>query len=221
MIYSFFGPPGCGKGTISSWLVENKNFEFLSTGNLCRWHIQEKTDFGKALQEFLDNGKLVPDDLVNNMVANWLNDKILSSSHMILDGYPRTTSQIQFILNLFKNDKHYLNAIFKVVDFNLDEKSIVERLTNRVVCSNKKCQAIYSAINKKPKQDKICDFCGKPVIKRSDDNFDVIKERLSVFFKFKKEMLDFYLDSGTEIINFIPDGTMDEMLYNFSSMLEL
>ena len=214
-VYSFFGPPGCGKGTVAERLVSDLGFDSLSTGNLCRQHIQDQTKLGKELKTYLDAGKLVPDELVNSMVVQWLKDRIGKKSNIILDGYPRTKGQADAFQKILKEDKAFADITFKVVNFDVPKDEIVRRLSSRVMCSNKKCQAVYSLIAKKPQKDGVCDLCGAPLIRRKDDEEQVIEERLKVFAEFAKDLLGFYGKTDTKVLSFVPHGGPNEAFKDF------
>lgn len=214
-IYSFFGPPGCGKGTVAGRLKKELGFISLSTGNLFRSHIQEQTKLGKELQTYIDAGQLVPDLLVNKMVVKWLKENLTKSSNIILDGYPRTKGQAEAFDNVLKTDKDLENVTFKVIRFSVPQDKIVRRLSSRVVCSNKKCQAVFNLIAKKPKEKGICDECQSQLIVRNDDKEAVVRERLKVFENIKEELVGQYEKTNTEIVRFLPEGSPDEVYQAF------
>ena len=139
-----FGPPGVGKGTIAD-LIREKHPEItkLSTGDLLRENIQQGTGLGKKAKEYMDQGKLVPDDLVINMVS----EKIKGMDNYILDGFPRTVPQAEALGQIVNIDK--------VINFKASEKIILQRLGGRLTCLN--CKAIFHITNKPPKKDRICD----------------------------------------------------------------
>jgi len=101
IIFSFFGPPGSGKGTLAERLSKELKFEVLSTGNLCRKHVSLQTDLGKQLDTYLKKGQLIPDDLITQLVKEWLEPKIQHQASIILDGYPRTKGQALKFLDMF------------------------------------------------------------------------------------------------------------------------
>ncbi|MFH1832514.1 MAG: nucleoside monophosphate kinase [bacterium] len=219
-LYSFFGAPGCGKGTVAERLISELNFTSLSTGNLFRQHIQDQSEIGKELKKYIDAGKLVPDELVDTMVFQWLKQTIADKkTDIILDGYPRTKAQAEALQNILKEDKAFASVSFKVINFNVPEEEIVQRLSNRLVCENKKCQAIYSLTSKKPAQENVCDKCGSALIKRKDDDEQVVRERLSVFAKFKDDLLGFYRNARTIIVDFEPKGSPDEVFVDFKQTI--
>ena len=220
-ILSLFGPPGCGKGTISERLVCELGFTMLSTGNLCRQNIQDGTEFGKMLQTYLDAGHLVPDDLITNMVVDWLKQAKNNANAIILDGYPRTKGQAEAFLKVLKEDKELQDTSFYVVDFDIEAEEIIRRLSNRLMCSNKQCQAIYSKVAKKPRREGVCDFCEGALVSRKDDDAAIIRERLRVFDGYKNDLLSFYETSGVKLLKFAPKGGPDEVFEDFRDMIDL
>ena len=220
-ILSLFGPPGCGKGTISERLVCELGFKMLSTGNLCRQHIQDETELGKTLQKYLDAGQLVPDELITKMVVGWLKKKKGQASAIILDGYPRTKGQADSFIKILGTSPEFEDVNFYVVDFDLDTDEIIKRISNRLVCSNKECQAVYSKVAKKPIREGLCDFCDSPLYGRRDDNADIARERLRVFEGFKNDLVNFYERSGIKLLKFYPKGNPDQVFEDFRDLLDL
>jgi adenylate kinase len=205
-ILSLFGAPGCGKGTMSSSLIKELKYESLSTGDLCRKHIQEQTEQGKELKKYVDAGQLAPDDLITGMVMDWLKERAGKVANIILDGYPRTKAQAESFLKALHEKPEFKDITFRIVNFNVPDEEIVKRISNRIVCSNKSCQKVYSLLVNKPAKEGICDACGAELIKRADDSAEVVADRLKVFAQFKDELLNFYKESEVEILDFTPTG---------------
>lgn len=188
-IFSFFGAPGSGKGTLAQQCVSKLGFQVLSTGNLCRENIAKQTEFGKELQRYTSEGKLVPDDLIIGMVKPWLIERISSNSPIILDGFPRTKEQAAKLIQLLKEIMpDFQLRIIRIV---LPKEEIVERLGNRVTCENKACQAVYN-LSMPEAQKGICPKCGSKLIQREDDKKEVIEKRFEVYQKNEDEILNFF-----------------------------
>ena len=216
MLLSFFGPPGSGKGTLAAQVVENDGYTVLSTGNLCRQHIAEKTEIGILIEKYIAAGELIPDDMMTQMVMQWLDEHKNLQKPIILDGYPRTKSQAALFLPLQKE----LGCPYNIVFFDIDDEEVVRRLTSRLVCSNKACQAVYSTVAKPPKNAGKCDKCGSGLTKRADDDEQVIRKRLAVYASHKQELLDFYVQAGLPIVQLqVTDKTPQEVYELFLSML--
>ena len=216
LLLSFFGPPGSGKGTLAAQVVEKDGYTVLSTGNLCRRHIAEKTDIGILIEKYLAAGELIPDDMITNMVMQWLEDHKNVQKPIILDGFPRTKSQAALFLPL----QAQMGCPYRIVFFEIDDDEVVQRLSNRLVCGNKKCQTVYGIVAKPPQITGKCDKCGSKLVKRADDDEQVIRKRLAVYAKYKQELLDFYSETGLPILQLpVGDKTPQEVYELFVSML--
>ncbi len=197
----FLGPPGAGKGTLSAVCEREFNWKHLSTGNVCREHILNKTDLGQEITGLIAQGKLVPDQIIMQMIEMWIVTHQYSLDGIIFDGTPRTVEQSAFI------DK-MLHVQFKdfetlIIKFEVDEDVLMNRIESRVVCGNKDCQRVYStdaANDLQPKQSMKCDVCGHDLVHRPDDCKDTLKKRLTIYYQHEKDMLEYYKDKGTTIL---------------------
>lgn len=200
-VYIFIGPPGSGKGSLSALCVNQLGWVQLSTGNLCRQHIAEQTSIGKAIDFAIKSGKLVADDLITDMVLDWFEKQsIWQIKPIILDGYPRTVTQAQAFHKALQDTLHGFNV--QVVLFDVDDKTVAERIQGRYVCQNKNCQAVYSLIPgalEQPKVAMICDHCSSSLIRRKDDEGSAIYERLAVYHSHVNSLIDFYRKAGVPI----------------------
>lgn len=182
------GPPGAGKGTHAKILSERYRIPHISTGDILRSHIKSETPLGKKAKSFIDSGKLVPDDLVIEMVGHRLEDPDVKNG-FILDGFPRTVEQAEALGTMLERRKMPLSF---VLEFDTSEDVIVFRLSGRRACPN--CGANYHLQNIVPKQDGICDQCGTPLIQRKDDKPETIRERLKVYHDQTEPLIKFYTD---------------------------
>lgn len=169
-----FGAPGSGKGTQSSLLVKKLGMVQISTGDLFREAIKNKTDLGTKAQGFIDRGELVPDSIVIGMVDEVLAE--LGNKSFILDGFPRTRAQAEGLGMILQN--RGLN-IGKAIFLEVPKGELLDRLTGRRVC--KSCGAVYHVISKPTKIAGSCDLCGGEVIQRNDDQENVIATRLKTY----------------------------------------
>lgn len=185
VIYSFFGPPGSGKGTLADQLKNELGFEVLSTGNLCRYHMAQNTPMGRQIQELVDNGQLIPDSLMTTMVLDWLIERLLQKKSVILDGFPRTAGQADALIEFLKKHENYH---FRVAFIELASEEILKRLLGRKVCSNKACQAVYDSTCLVDS----CQQCSSLLVRRVDDKEEVIKERLRLYPFQREALLDMY-----------------------------
>ncbi len=189
MISILFGPPGAGKGTQSSFLVEKMGALQISTGDLLRAAVASGSELGKAVKGLMDSGALVSDEIVIKLVK----EKILgsTSSLVILDGFPRTTAQAVALESMLEDAGLFVSvAIFLEVD----SAALVERLCGRRSCTS--CGSVFHVKASPSKVDGICDKCGGKLVHRSDDQEDVIKNRLDAYQKNTSPLKDFYFHRG-------------------------
>lgn len=214
-IFSFFGAPGAGKGTLAEQCIETLGFQSLSTGDLCRENIKQQTEFGKQLQQYTKEGKLVPDEIIFGMVKNWFKEKASPNSPIILDGFPRTKEQAAMLNRFFKESMP--DYQFRVVRLVLPKEEIIERLGNRVTCE--KCKAVYN-LSMPEAQKGICPKCGGKLIQREDDKPEVIEKRFEVYQKNEAEILNYYksIDQKIEEMN-ISKLNPKEVFEMFKSLL--
>jgi len=221
-IIVFIGPPGSGKGTISGLCVKELEWIQISTGNLCRKHIAENTKIGQEIDFAIKSGKLVSDDLITHMVIDWFNHVGSKVQTVVLDGYPRTVAQAQAFNQFLRI--HFSSVRLKVVRFLLSDEAIIARLSNRYVCQNKNCQAVYSLMagtRLQPKHIGICDNCGGLVGRRKDDESEAITERLKVYNRHEQELLNFYRNVGQRVYEFQVDQPVQEVFEEFKRGLGL
>jgi adenylate kinase len=188
--YIFIGPPGSGKGSLSKLCTFDMGWQQLSTGNLCRKHISEQTSIGKEIDFIIRSGKLISDDIVGNMVDQWLAESMHGDFSLILDGFPRNVVQAHNLLRMV-NEKYKALKI-KVVRFIISDEVAIDRICNRYICQNHECQTVYSGdmlSGLGPKNGLACDHCSFPLGKRGDDDRETVKNRLKVYRAFEQDML--------------------------------
>jgi len=189
MIIILFGVPGVGKGTLAAMLNKRYNLPHISSGNLLR-ELISKGIAGEDLKAIINKGHLVQDLIVYKIVGDRLKEKDCEKG-VILDGFPRTVAQAEFLDDLIKNGK--IDNI-KVINFKASEETIIKRLSGRRMCE--KCDAIYHLQNIPPKKPGICDKCGGKLIQREDDKSEIIKNRIEVYKKQTAPVMDFYKKKG-------------------------
>ena len=180
------GPPGAGKGTQGEILAKKLGIDTISTGVMLRTAIKEQTEIGKLAEKYINEGKLVPDDVIVSIVKERLSQPDCAKG-FILDGFPRTTAQAEALTESGVK-------IDKVLSLEVDDDTIVERLSSRRECS--KCGAPYSTIFNKPKTEGKCDKCGGDLIQRAEDNPETIKNRLNVYHEQTEPIKDYYEKLG-------------------------
>ena len=176
------GAPGAGKGTQAKLIQEKYNLPHISTGDIFRMNIREKTPVGLKALEYIEKGQLVPDEITLEIVAQRLSENDCAGGY-ILDGFPRTLPQAEALSKIENIDI--------VVDITVDNAKLIDRLTGRRVCV--KCGESYHISTKK---DNICDKCGDTLIHRDDDREEVIKNRLEVFEASTRPIVNYYDKMG-------------------------
>jgi adenylate kinase len=195
----FIGAPGSGKGTQSREFIDKYGYVQLSTGDLLRGAISQGSDLGVLAKNYMDQGKLVPDEIMIGLVKNYLTTE--SEKSVILDGFPRTIAQAESLDLMLKSNA---DRIDKVIYFKINPQILVERLTGRRTCA--KCSEIYHIKTKPSKASGVCDKCGGQVVQRPDDKEDVIVERLAQFEKNTGPTIEYY---RTKKALFEIDGTQE------------
>lgn len=188
MIIVFFGPPGCGKGTQSEYLVSQDQFTHISTGDLLRQEVKDQTELGKKIEELMATGSLVSDDIVLSVLKKALD--FSGRSRLLLDGFPRTVDQAITLDQMLSDAGTKVDAVF---NFAISHNQLLARITGRFVCA--KCGAIYNDPHMMPKQTGICDIChGTEFKKRSDDTAEALSKRLKEFETMTAPLKDYYKD---------------------------
>ena len=176
------GSPGVGKGTYATELSKRLDIPHISTGDIFRKNIAEKTELGVKAKEYYDKGKLVPDELTIKMTKKELEKH---KNGFLLDGFPRNISQAKALET---------TKIDMVLNFFADDKIIIQRLSGRRIC--RQCAAIFHIKNLPPKKEGICDKCGGELYHRDDDKEEAIKIRLEVYKKQTKPLIDYYKEKN-------------------------
>ena len=184
------GAPGAGKGTQAEVICERLNIPAISTGNIIREALSKGTELGLKAKKYLDIGALVPDDVVIGIVKERLAQEDCQDG-FILDGFPRTVVQGEAL------EKMGIN-IDKVLDIEVADSIICERLSGRRICKN--CAASYHTKYKPSADGEICDKCGGQLICREDDHPDTVRERLRVYHEQTEPLISFYKSRGKLIV---------------------
>ena len=190
MLVILLGPPGAGKGTQAERIVEDHALAYVSTGDILRAAVKEQSSLGKKAKQYMDQGQLVPDELVVAIVKDRLADPEYAKG-ALLDGFPRTVTQAEFLDQALPEVG--LN-IDRVLSIEVKEDELVERLTGRRVCSD--CGANYHIKFKPPKVRNVCDLCGGDLYQRDDDTLETVKERLAVYKKQTEPLIRFYMEKN-------------------------
>ena len=183
------GAPGAGKGTHAKKITEKFGIPAISTGDIFREQISNKTELGKQAESYISKGALVPDNVTIKMVETRLSEVDVKDG-AILDGFPRTAVQAEALKNFLEENNPMQKRI--AIELDVPDEEIIKRIVNRVTCSNKECGAIYNLQTRPPKQEGICDICGSALTKRADDNEETVAKRLKVYHENAKDLIEFY-----------------------------
>ncbi len=175
------GSPGIGKGTYAEILSEKYNIPHISTGQLFREEMDKKTELGKRVDDYVNHGELVPDQITIKLVKERLKKKDCKNG-FLLDGFPRTIQQAKALGKITKIDK--------VLNFVASEEVIVDRLSGRRTC--RECGAIYHIRNVPPKVEGLCDKCGGELYQREDETSEAVRMRMKEYNKKTKPLVDYY-----------------------------
>ena len=184
------GAPGAGKGTQAEKICDKFNIPAISTGNIIRAALKEGTEMGLKAKEYMEEGQLVPAELVGRIIAKRLAEKDCENG-FILDGFPRTIPQAQALEDMGIE-------IDKVVDIEVADEKITARMSGRRVCA--KCANSYHLLYKKPAVEGVCDACGGELIQRKDDAPETVQARLVEYHEMTEPLKDFYQNIGKLVI---------------------
>jgi adenylate kinase len=205
-----FGPQGAGKGTQADRIADKYDIEAIATGDMFRWAISHSTEVGRKAQEYVDAGKLVPDEVTIEIVRERLEDKDFSG--FLLDGFPRNLAQANALDGMLSDRGTGLDAALVL---EVPEDVSLRRILGRRVCSN--CGRNYH-VDSPPREDWVCDRCGGSVERRSDDDEEKVRERLKLYYE-QTEPLKAYYDTRGILRTVDGVGTMDEVFDRLVAVL--
>jgi adenylate kinase len=206
------GPPGAGKGTLANFLKERFGILHISTGDMLREEMKADSDLGKEVKKFVDSGALVPDTVIIRLIENKL-QATFDVKGYLLDGFPRTTVQAEELDKILKKNKcpvdHvlYLEAGLPV---------IIQRLTGRRICRN--CGAIYHVVNMPSKKEGVCDKCAGELYQRADDKEETIRNRMDVYLKSTRPIVDYY-DKQGKLVRCNAEQKTEKLIAQLSGIL--
>lgn len=211
------GPPGAGKGTQASKLVEKYGLKQISTGDLFRKAIKEETKYGVIAKYFISFGYLVPDDFTIQMVEEYLQENINTEEFkngFILDGFPRTIVQARKLQDICDMFNFKIDA---VINLDIPEDVLVKRLSGRRTCVD--CGKSYHIVYNPPKQEGICDVCGGELQQRADESEEAVQVRIDTYNKQTKPLIDYY-NMKKELIDVNGDQSMDAVTQDIYKILD-
>ncbi|MBN1151397.1 nucleoside monophosphate kinase [candidate division WOR-3 bacterium] len=186
-IVVFIGPPGAGKGTQTELLGKSRSYKSLIAGDILRAEASKSTQFGQRLNKIISEGKLIPDEIVLEVLEKAIEEKDGVSPVLILDGFPRTIGQAEGLEEMLIRKGKQLNKVFY---FHIKPETAIERNSNRRYCPV--CKKVYNLRTDEPAKKGVCKICGCKLVTREDDKPEIIRDRLSVYEKQTKPLLDFY-----------------------------
>ncbi len=205
----FLGAPGAGKGTQAEKVADAKSIPTVSTGNIIREALSNGTEMGIKAKTYIEAGNLVPDEVVIGIIQERLAEDDCKAG-FILDGFPRTIPQAEALEEMGIQ-------IDKVVDIEVPDEDIKERMSGRRVCP--KCGSTYHLVTKKSKVDGICDRCGAELIQRKDDAPETVMDRLNVYHTQTEPLKDFYNKRGVlAVVDGV--GSVSEIAERVTNALE-
>lgn len=194
------GAPGAGKGTQAKKIAAKYEIPHISTGDIFRANIKNGTELGKKAKTYMDQGLLVPDELVVDLVVDRVNQDDCKNGY-VLDGFPRTIPQAEALTEALAKMGQKMDY---AIDVNVPDENIVRRMGGRRACVG--CGATYHVEYAPTKKEGICDACGAELILRDDDKPETVQKRLNVYHEQTQPLIDYYTEAG--ILKTV-DGTVD------------
>jgi adenylate kinases len=207
------GAPGAGKGTQAKRIAAKYGIPHISTGDIFRANIKNGTELGKKAKEYMDQGLLVPDELVVDLVIDRFKQPDCEKGY-VLDGFPRTIPQAKALDEALAKNQ---DAVQYAIDVDVPDEEIITRMAGRRACVN--CGGTYHVVTIPPKTEGICDVCGNALVLRDDDQPETVKKRLNVYHDQTQPLIDYYKSKG--ILKSV-DGTkiMDVIFDQIVAILE-
>lgn len=206
------GAPGAGKGTQAKRIAEKYNIPHISTGDIFRANIKEKTELGNKAKEYMDKGELVPDSITIDMLLDRIHRDDCKDG-FVLDGFPRTIPQAKSLTDALSKINEKIDY---AINIDVPDESIINRMGGRRACSV--CGATYHIVYSAPKKDSTCDKCGGELVVREDDKPETVKKRLKVYHNQTQPLIDYY--AKEDILNSV-DGTknMEDVFLDIVAVL--
>jgi adenylate kinase len=204
MIIVLLGPPGAGKGTQCKRIIEKYKLVHLSSGDILRSQRVAGTELGKKAQDYMDSGRLVPDQVIIEMMVGAI---AAAGGNCVLDGFPRTVVQADELDRELAQKRKKIDAIVNLV---VDDAVVEGRMTGRRSCPA--CGAVYHIDTLKPKVKGHCDKCpGQVLVQRPDDKPEVVKQRLLIYHQQTSAVVGYYTDNGQKVLDINADGPIDDI----------
>lgn len=190
------GAPAAGKGSLTEVLLKKFNVPHIETGGMLRAALKEGSEIGLKAKEFMDQGKLVPDEVVIDIVADRLK-KADCQNGFILDGFPRTIEQAKSLDKILEKDGTKVQIVN--IEMDIPKQKYLERIIYRQSCPDKDCGSVFNSKLHPPKQEGLCDKCGSKLVHRADDNEEAALKRLDTYEQQTKPLVEYYEKQGNLI----------------------
>jgi len=207
------GPPGCGKGTQAKLLTEKYHIPQISTGDILREAVKQETPLGVEAKNYMNAGKLVPDEVVIGIIQDRLKQSDCENG-FILDGFPRTVVQAEALDSTLTSMQKKIEHALSIT---VEGKELLGRLTGRRTCRS--CSAMYHVMFNPPKKEGVCDACSGELYQRDDDKEETIRNRLNVYNQQTAPLIDYYQEKGL-LRNITGTGKIEEILEKIQAVLE-
>lgn len=184
------GAPGAGKGTQAQMIADEYHIPHISTGDIFRLNIKNGTPLGKEAKKYMDEGKLVPDELTVKLLLDRVAQDDCKDGY-VLDGFPRTIPQAEVLTEALAKSGEKIDVALNI---DVPDENIIKRMGGRRACTN--CGATYHVVYAAPKQEGICDKCGSPLVLRDDDKPETVTKRLEVYHTQTQPLIDYYEKAG-------------------------
>lgn len=184
------GAPGAGKGTQAKRIAAKYGIPHISTGDIFRANIKGGTELGMKAKEYMDQGKLVPDEITIGMLLDRIHEEDCKNGY-VLDGFPRTIPQAESLTAALKERGEKMDY---AIDVDVPDENIINRMSGRRACLA--CGATYHIAYNPPKKEGVCDQCGEPLVLRKDDKPETVKNRLEVYHQQTQPLIDYYKKEG-------------------------
>lgn len=207
------GPPGAGKGTQAANIVKAFDIPHISTGDIFRKNLKEETPLGLEAKSYMDQGLLVPDEVVVKLVKDRLQEADCKNGFM-LDGFPRTVVQATALDEVLRQLESNLDAVLNI---EVDQGLLLKRITGRRIC--KSCGATYHVDFNKPKKEGVCDLCGGELYQRDDDVEETVAKRLDVYNSQTQPLIDYYKGAGM-LVNIDGEQEIDQVFEEIEKALK-